>query len=248
VAAAGAGIGELRALRAGDIHVWYVDLDVDTGTVDRLGAVLSGDELARAARFKFDRDARRFVVARGALRAVLGRYLGRPARSLTFMYGAYGKPALDEAHAGLDFNLSHSGEVAVIAASWGRAVGVDVELRRPLPDLAALAERSFAPGERSALDAVPEAERPAAFFRCWTRKEAFIKATGRGLAQPLEAFVVTLAPDAPARFLDIEGDPAALTRWTLHDLRPPEGYAGALVVDGAVGRVHTRVWAGEWAA
>ena len=240
--APGATVTGLEALRAGDIHLWYVDLAVTASTVARLAACLSGDERERACRFKFDRDARRFMVARSALRRVLGGYLGLAPHGVAFTYGAHGKPALDGNRAALSFNLSHSGDVAVVAVGWDRAVGVDVEQYRPLPDLAALAARSFAPRERAVLDALPEAERPAAFFRCWTRKEAFIKATGQGLAQPLDAFVVSLGPDEPARFLDIDGDPGALARWTLYDVQPPPGYAGALVVEGAVRAVYGRAW------
>jgi 4'-phosphopantetheinyl transferase len=236
------GIGGLEGLRGGDVHVWYAHLELEAGAVGRLAARLSEDERVRAGRFKFARDARRFVVARGMLRSLLGTYLGLPPRRLEFAYGEHGKPALEGAHAALGFNLSHSGEIAVLAAGWNRALGVDVELRRPLPDLDALAARSFAPRELSVLGALPETDRPAAFFRCWTRKEAFIKATGQGLAQRLDAFVVSLAPDEPARFLDIDGDPGALARWTLHDLTPPAGYAGALVVEGAVRAVRARTW------
>jgi 4'-phosphopantetheinyl transferase len=235
-------VDALEPLRAGDVDVWYVDLALDAGTVARLGAGLDEDERARAARFRFERDARRFIVARSALRAVLGGYLGVPPGDLVFAYGTHGKPALRGGHAALDFNVSHSGEVAVVAAGWRRAVGVDVEQWRPLPDLAALAARAFAPPELVALGALPEAERPAAFFRCWTRKEAFIKATGRGLAEPLDGFAVSLAADEPARFLDIAGDPDALARWTLQDLRPPAGYAGALVVEGVARAVRAREW------
>ena len=235
-------IGVLEPLRAGAIDVWYVDLAVDAGTAARLAASLAEDERARAARFRFERDARRFVVARSALRAVLGGYLGVAPGGLAFSYGAHGKPMLGADHTALDFNVSHSGEVAVIAAGWRRAVGVDVEQWRPLPDLAALAARVFAPSELTALGALAEAERPAAFFRCWTRKEAFIKATGRGLTQPLDGFAVSLAADEPARFLDIAGDPEALARWTLYDLRLPAGYTGALVVEGAAGALRVRAW------
>jgi 4'-phosphopantetheinyl transferase len=238
---AGAPAG-LAALQAGDVDVWYVDLAVDAAAVRRLAAVLAEDDRARAGRFKFERDARRFVVARSALRALLGRYLGLAPRDVRFTYGTHAKPALDAPHARLGFNLSHSGEVAVVAAGWDRAVGVDVELLRALPDLAAVAARSFAPRELAVLNALPETERVAAFFRCWTRKEAFIKATGQGLAQGLDTFTVSLAPDEPACFLHIDGDAGPLARWTLHELRPPEGYTGALAVDGAVRAVHGRAW------
>ena len=235
-------VDALEPLRAGDVDVWYIDLAVDAGTVARLAADLADDERARARCFKFERDARRFVVARSALRAVLSGYLGVAPRRLEFAYGAHGKPALAGAHASLGFNVSHSGEVAVVAAGWQRAVGVDVEQWRALPDLAALAARVFAPPELAALGALAETERPAAFFRGWTRKEAFIKATGQGLAQPLDRFAVSLGADEPARFLDIAGDPDTLAHWSLHDLSPPAGYAGALVVEGAAHRVRSRAW------
>jgi 4'-phosphopantetheinyl transferase len=232
----------LQGLQAGDVDVWYIDLAVAAGTVARLAAGLSPGEQERAGRFMFERDRRRFVVARSALRALLGRYLDVPPRELAFVYGAHGKPALEGAHAALEFNVSHSGDVAVVAAGWNRALGVDVEAWRALPDLAALAARVFAPAERAVLDALAAIDRPAAFFRCWTRKEAFIKATGQGLAQPLDGFVVSLGPGEPARFVDIGGDAAALARWTLHDLAPGEGYAGALVVEGAPRAVRVRAW------
>ncbi len=232
----------LEALRTGEAHVWYVDLAVETETQRRLTAGLSEDERTRAARFVFARDCRRFVVARSALRALLAEYLDVPAAALRFAYGPHGKPALDGNQAALGFNLSHSGEVAVVAMGWERALGIDVEQWRPLPDLAALAARSFAPRERAVLDALPASEQPAAFFRCWTRKEAFIKATGEGLAHPLDAFTVSLGPGEPARFLDIDGDPAALARWTLHELRPPARYSGALVVEGPARAVSGHWW------
>jgi 4'-phosphopantetheinyl transferase len=232
----------LEALRAGDVDVWYVDLAVDAATVARHAAGLTEEERARAGRFKFEPDTRRFVLARAALRSVLGGYLGMAPATLEFLFGDHGKPALAGAHAALGFNLSHSGEMALVAVGWERAVGVDVEQWRELSDLDALARRVFAPPERAVLGALAEAERPPAFFRCWTRKEAFIKATGRGLAQPLDRFVVSITATERARFLDIEGDPAALARWTLHDLRVPAGYAGALVAEGDVRAVRTRAW------
>lgn len=215
---------------------------MDPPTATALARTLTADEQARAARFVFERDARRFVVAHSALRAVLAGYLDVAPRALAFTQGAHGKPGLAGPDDGVSFNLSHSGEVAAVAVGWRRVLGVDVEQERPLPDRDALAARSFAPREQAALAALPEAERHAAFFRCWTRKEAFIKATGLGLAQPLEGFVVTLGPDEPARFLAIEGDPAELGRWTLHALHPPAGYAGALVVEGAPRAVAARAW------
>jgi 4'-phosphopantetheinyl transferase len=230
------------ALRAGWVHVWLVGLDVDAASESRLGASLDTDERARAARFHFARDTRRFVVARAALRAILGAYLGEAPASLRFTYGERGKPALGGSAAALAFNLSHSADLAAIAVGWERQLGIDVECRRPLPDLDALAARSFAPAEVTALRALPAGERQAAFYRCWTRKEAFIKATGLGLAQPLHAFTVSLAAGEPARLLTIDGEPATAGRWTLHDVETPASHAGALVVEGVPRGIAVRAW------
>lgn len=231
------GIGGLEGLRGGDVHVWYAHLELEAGAVGRLAARLSEDERVRAGRFKFARDARRFVVARGTLRSLLGTYLGLPPRRLEFAYGEHGKPALEGAHAALGFNLSHSGEIAVLAAGWNRALGVDVELRRPLPDLDALAARSFAPRELSVLGGLPETDRPAAFFRCWTRKEAFIKALGDGLTYSLRDFDVTLLPQEPAEIVRVGDIPGAECGWTLRAISPGIGFVGACVVRTAAERV-----------
>lgn len=206
------------ALGPRDVHVWRVALDRPASAFAR---VLADDERARAARFHFDRDRDAYTIARGALRTLAGRYLGRAADALALAYRAHGKPYLPDED--LRFNVSHSGQVAVIGFARGRELGVDVERRRALADLAALAEASFSPAERARFAALPPADQEPAFYRCWARKEAFIKATGEGISQ-LAAFDVSL--DLPARVL--RGDP----RWALDDLPEIPGYAAALVVDG----------------
>ena len=222
--------------RPDEIHVWSIPLEHGDDVVARLAELLSPDERDRAARFVFPRDRRRFTVARGAIRQILAGYLSQAPSALAFAYGPRGKPRLAQP-AGLDFNLAHSHELALCAVTSGRPVGVDVEWLRPMPDLLSVARIAFSPAELAALLAQPEADRLATFFRCWTSKEAYIKARGDGLALPLDAFDVSLAADQPPALLANRLDPAEPSRWSLHALAPADGYLGALAVPGpAVGR------------
>ena len=199
--------------------------------------MLDTDELARANRFYFEKDRKHFVVARGFLRALLGRYLQLEPKQLQFSYGAWGKPALDGEfrESRLRFNMSHSHGVALYAVTEGREIGIDVEHVRP--DFASdnVARRFFSPFEVDVFSELPEDDRVAAFFRCWTRKEAYIKATGRGLSQPLDGFDVSLGPAALLRNED-----GAPERWTMIDFEVGPGYAGALVVESPVAKI--RYW------
>jgi len=222
------------------LHVWRIDLNREDGELAALRATLSEDELARAARFRFEWLRRRFIAARGALRNILAAYLGADAAALRFTYSAYGKPSL--AGASLRFNLSHSNELALVAVAAGCEVGVDVEFMRPDTAGSRIAERFFSPREVEALRALPPAEQLQGFFNCWTRKEAFIKAVGQGLSYPLDAFDVTLAPGEPAAVLAIRGDAALARRWTLQALSPGEGYAGAAAVEAKIHRVSCWEW------
>jgi 4'-phosphopantetheinyl transferase len=220
--------------RAGHVEVWATGLDRAPAVLARMRAILADDETARAARFHFERDARRFVVARAVLRELLGAYLAVTPREVSFVNGPRDKPGLAPPldASGVQFNVSHSGEIALYAVTRHRPVGVDVEQVRALDNLAALAERNFSRAERAALFALPPAHRPAAFFACWTRKEAYVKALGEGLAHPLDAFTVSLAAGEPARVTEIGGDAAAAQRWTLAALDVAPGYEAAVAVDG----------------
>jgi 4'-phosphopantetheinyl transferase len=220
-----------------DVCVWWVDLDAPAADVARCAALLDPAERSRSARFHFPRDARRFTVARATLRTVLGELLGVPAQAVAFTYGPFGKPELDPARHAADvtFNASHSHGIGVIAAAAGRRIGVDVERVRALKDMGALARRVFSPRELEALFALPAGQQVAGFFNGWTRKEAFIKATGAGLSQPLDAFSVSLAPAQPADILEIGGDPVAAAAWSLHALDAPAGFAAALICEGRTG-------------
>ena len=227
----------------GAVDVWRIALDLGGPAVDRLAATLAPDELARADRLRVPRGRGRFIAGRGALRAILGRYLGEPAGRLAFLYGGRGKPALPGT--GLEFNLTHSGGLALLAVARGRAVGVDIEEARPMADADRLVERFFSPREVAAYLALPAAERPAAFFRCWTRKEAYMKATGLGMGQPLDGFDVSLAPGDPPRLLAVAGRPGEADRWSMHDLHPGPGYAAALLVEGAAGAIRCYRWSAD---
>ncbi len=195
--------------------------------------LLSTDEQRRADRFHFAHHRQRFTIARGVLRSLLGHYLGHTPEAVRFRLGPYGKPALPDP-ARLFFNLSHSHDLALVAVTEAGQVGIDVEKVRPMVDADQLADRYFSPRETARLRALTEEVRLASFFRCWTRKEAYIKATGLGMSFPLDQFEVTLAPDEPAQLLHVEGDPAATRRWSMHHLAPVDDYVAALAIDGAV--------------
>jgi 4'-phosphopantetheinyl transferase len=202
-----------------DVEVVCVELEVAVDRRDQCYARLSDDERERAARFRFDRDRNRFVVCRGNLRELLGERLGVAPADVEFGYGANGKPETR----GVEFNVSHSDSRALIAISRARVVGVDLERMNRAFMHEQIPERFFSPGEVRALRALPEAEQVEAFFHCWTRKEAYVKARGVGLSLALDSFDVSLAPGEPARFLrGVEG-------WEIESVNAGEGYAAAVV-------------------
>ena len=220
------------ALRAGEPHVWRAALDLDAPRLAEFQATLSADECERAARFHFERDRSHFIAARGFLRELLSGYLDCPAAALHFSYGPRGKPALAAPAANLSFNLSHAHGLALFAFARGAALGVDIEHVRAGFATADIAERFFSPREQSSLRALPAAQRAEGFFNGWTRKEAYIKATGDGLAIPLDSFDVTLAPGEAPRLLAVRAADALASRWSLYDLSPGPDFAAALVVAG----------------
>lgn len=227
---------------AGEIHVWRVALDPPPPVVAELAALLSPDETARAERFHFPRHRRRYSVGRGVLRRLLGAYLGVDPRRLRFAYGERDKPRLAEPATRLEFNLSNSSDLALIATGEGGELGVDLEALRPMDDALAISERFFSASERTALAACPAGERDDAFFRCWTRKEAYVKAVGDGIALGLDRFDVSLEPGAAARFVALEGDPGRAADWSLYHLDPGPGYVGALAVPGRDWRLRGFHW------
>jgi 4'-phosphopantetheinyl transferase len=232
-------------LRADEVHVWRATLDLPAQSVEQLEPLLSADERERARRFHFERDRRRWVIARGWLRTLLGRYLAAAPETLSFHYGRFGKPQVTNLETALEFNVSHSGEILLIAVTLRRAVGVDVERIRPDLSVIEIAERFFSPAECSALAALPPDVQPDAFFDCWTRKEAYIKARGDCLALPLHQFDVAFLPGEPAELLATRPDAAEASRWRLSDLRVADGYKAALAVEGSQWTLACWDWPGE---
>ncbi len=217
-----------------EVHVWRASLDQPKSQIETFVHTLAVDEQARAGRFYFERDRKYFIVARGVLRAILGCYLNRQPECLVFCYGAHGKPAL-AGDADLDairFNVSHSHEVALYAVTRDREVGIDLERIRFDLAVMEIAERFFSLQEVAALRTLPTDAQRQAFFRCWTRKEAYIKARGEGLSRPLDQFDVSLAPGEPAAVLGTSQDPSEASRWSLRELPLDPDYAAALAVEG----------------
>ena len=229
----------MREPEGGEVHVWQASLEEPPDRVAALIAVLSEDERHRAERFQFERHRRRFVVARATLRDILARYTGRAADALVFAYGALGKPAL--AGGGPRFNVSHSEERAVFAIAPGE-VGVDVEALREVAGADRIAERFFSVPEREELRALPAASRTEGFFTCWTRKEAYVKARGEGLAHPLDAFAVSAAPGSPAHIRSTSAEAGDVARWSLAGLPVGGGFVGAVALEGRECRVASARW------
>jgi 4'-phosphopantetheinyl transferase len=213
-------------LTAGEVHLWRASLHLLPSVLARLAGTLSEEELSRARRFRFAVHRDRFIAGRGAQREILARYLGTAPEALRFREAEHGKPMLDgiPAEAGIRFNASNSELLALYAVTRHREVGVDLEHLRPVPDWEAIAERFFSPLENRAVRALPPELREEAFFRCWTRKEAYIKALGTGLFTPLDGFAEEAA------------------RWTLREVCPGPGYVGAVVMEGAVRELACFEW------
>jgi len=209
------------------VHVWRFSLAAPGTTHERL---LDAAGRERAARFHRESDRARFIAAHAYLRQTLARYLDADPATLVFARGAHGKPYLPD-HP-LQFNLAHSGDRALLAVARTRAVGVDVEAIRAEVAQEAVAERYLAPAEVRALRGLPSGEQAGAFFACWTRKEAYVKARGAGLALPLSSFDVSPQPGESPRLLAVRGDDAEAAHWSLAALSVGAGYAAALAVEG----------------
>jgi 4'-phosphopantetheinyl transferase len=236
-------VSHSQALNPGQVHLWWRSLNVSDPVSDALvGETLSPDEHERAARFYFARDRRQFVLARGMLRVILALYVGRRPQDLRFQYLAHGKPRLADPVVDVEFNLTHSHGMVLCAVARGQQVGVDVERLQPVADIEHLAATAFSRIEQKALFELEPAQRLLGFLNCWTRKEAYVKARGDGLAMPLDAFDVSLKPGEPAALLANRLDRNEVGRWTLAAVSPAEGYVGALAVRGQETRVSLRQW------
>jgi 4'-phosphopantetheinyl transferase len=211
----------------GEVHIWSASLDLPSESCERLYPTLSEDERSRSARFRFEHDRQRYLVAHGALRDLLGRYLGTDPRRVRFTYNSFGKPALDPQWGSrLKFNLSHSAGLALIAIATDADIGIDVEFIRALPEYGEIAGRFFSASEFAEFNRLPEGIRAGAFYNRWTRMEACVKAGGEGLGLPSTS----------------HSEITPRLGWSLHTLRPAPGYIGAVAIAGSGWRLLQRSW------
>jgi 4'-phosphopantetheinyl transferase len=220
-------------LRVSEIHIWTVPLTACLADIDELRALLSPDEQERAGQFHFPHLEQRFAITHGILRILLAHYLGTPADTIGFTASENGKPAVTAPQTRLQFNLSHSRQMVAFAFGLDYELGVDIEEIRLVPEMEGIAHQFFSQGEIEDLMSVPVTDRPAAFFHIWTRKEAYIKATGKGLRLPLASFRVSVLERNEARVLDVGGNPNAVHLWHMYPFEPASSHVGALAYRGA---------------
>lgn len=231
--------------------MWRAALSQSPYAMAALTRLLSPGERARAGRYRFEDDGHRSVIAHGLLRLLLAQCLEQPPACLSFESGEFGKPALaatvgSDRSAAPHFNISHSGDWILIALAMDRPVGIDVECLRMDMACETIAARFFSPRERQALASLPAEQRTAAFFECWTRKEAYLKARGDGLTLALDGFDVSLLPGRQPRLLATRHDPEDVTRWRMANVHPGPGHAAAVVARGFGWRL--RCWHWEFGA
>jgi 4'-phosphopantetheinyl transferase len=230
-------------IAAGEAHFWEIPIAVDVEKIPSMLTLFSDDEVQRANRFHFEKDRTRFIAARAAMRQILAGYVNIPPQQLVFLYGAQGKPELPSGMAGPDirFNLSHSRDFALLAVTHGQTVGVDIEYINRDFAREGIAERFFSPHEVGILRAVPPDELAEAFFCCWTRKEAYIKALGKGFAVPLNSFDVAFGRGVTPALLRVE-PPQESSRWSMYAVTAPAGYTAAAVIEGHDHHLQQHVW------
>lgn len=237
------GFNRGYALPEDEVHVWRTTLDMAVSDVAKLRQILSQDERERADRFHFEADRRRGVIGRGYLRLLLGQILNVPPSELRFEYDEFGKPGLmPKREPALEFNISHSGDLILIAIAIGRAVGVDVEKIRNDLDPVGIAAHFFSASECKILASLAGSDRYNAFFACWTRKEAYLKARGIGLSLPLDQFDVSFLPHEAPRLLATRPDPAEAGRWKLEALDVASDHAATLAAAGLAWKLKCWSW------
>jgi 4'-phosphopantetheinyl transferase len=226
-------------------HVWAFSLELSSAEMGDLAALLAPEERRRAESFRFDRDRNWYIAGRGTVRTILGVYLRALPATIALNYGSHGKPLLDGrfARSGLQFNLAHCENLALLAVTRGRIVGVDLERIRVMKDAQEMSACFCSPREKAEFLSLPPDERDAAFFRLWTRKEAWLKATGQGIGQSLDKVEVSFREDEPANFLHLPeeaGTPAL--GWTLQELTPAPGFVAALAMPGKPAEILSWQW------
>ena len=225
-------------MRADDTEVWFGSVEFRHGVVEALAACLSAGERERSRHFVFERDRRQYSVCRAILRKILGVCLNADPAQLRIGYNRYGKPELEGSH--LSFNVSHTDGMAAVAVAWCRKVGIDIEKMHRHRPVLRLSERYFCPREIEKMRMLERKKQCGAFYVCWTRKEAYLKALGRGMCVPLPSFEVTLLPGEPVCL--VEAGKMDVNGWELMDLDIGADYAGAIAVEGHGWRLRTGVW------
>lgn len=239
-----AELSQIPVLESGEIHVWRISLAGQSGEEILLKDLLSSPEHEQAARFHFAHDQRRFIIRRAVLRQLLAACMGTIPLNVRFELGSRGKPVVagESGVGGLRFNCSHSADWALIALARGIELGVDLEQHRPLTEAEDIAKNYFSAVEISELAGLPPALKTAGFYNGWSRKEAFIKAVGRGLSYPLNRFTVSLSPDKPAALLAVADDHAALKKWSMVSLEVIPDFSAALVFEGKASALKFFTW------
>ncbi len=227
-----------------NVHVWLANLRIKDHVFAGPLQYLSLDERMRADQYVHSKDRWDYVSSRGILRDILARYMHCRAVEVAFYYSPNGKPGmgLPGQPAAFEFNLSHSSGLLAVAVTQGVKVGVDIELVRSIPDMDLIATHSFSQWEQNELSVLPSEEKSSGFFRCWTRKEAYLKATGNGLSIPLSSFDVSLEPDNPICMHSNRFDPNEVPRWSFYTFIPVHGFIGALVIESPQVRPSFRIW------
>lgn len=227
----------------GEVHLWLIRLNLSQAQSSLLLGCLTADEHERANRLLLPRIREHFIAARGQLRQILAAYLSHAPTEISFSYGPHGKPELQNPkETPLCFNLSHSGEFGLLAINDSYPIGVDIERLHPGRPFLKLSERFFSLKERTELRELPEKDREWAFYACWTRKEAYLKAIGTGLATPLHSFDITLTPGELPALLAHRNDPSEPGRWHIAEVPVPAGYRGAVATQWQQAIIEVREW------
>lgn len=220
----------IPALKSSQGHLWKIDSRTLEGSEVSCLSVLSEDEKARADKFRFRRDRLIYVLARGVLRKLLASYIGKAANQIDFEYNEQGKPSVRSA-SNVKFNVSHSRDMILIGFTRKVDIGVDIEWNKRPIEIQEVAKSFFSDGEVSDLLGLPEKDQLAAFYNCWTRKEAFIKAKGGGLSIPLDQFEVSLKPDLPPRLMSVRWDQQEVAKWNMERFYIDNDYTCAVITD-----------------
>lgn len=232
--------GDLE-LPYGMVHIWHASLRATDSQLCRSRRVLTSDEMRRASRFRFDRDRKRFVMARALLRHILSAYTGWEPCRHSLEYNPYGKPFLRDGNP-LRFSVSHSGGEALYAIAHDRDIGIDIEHIRSMEDTDAIVDRFFSEAEKATFHSLPENAKNRAFYSCWTRKEAYVKALGMGLSYPLDAFTVSFLPDEPPELKPAQSNMNTESDWTIEDICVNADHVAAVAVEGHGARFQHTQW------